>query len=187
MEDNRIEGFGKQKAHGTQISTDAETSKLVMKSSDKGCRVSSFAESVKCFSIFMAYRITVNPTLALALTSSTNVMAELAHPDRGYPVDKWLAYDARLRTMAARQSKNLELWSTVHTDTKHRTCLTSSTTSRDHEHKTWLHMTEGHDQQWLTNHVAEDDICYRYNRGHCTKKPCPSDFIQPTTYYMCIA
>ncbi|GAU92095.1 hypothetical protein RvY_04224 [Ramazzottius varieornatus] len=83
----------------------------------------------------MAYRITVNPALALPMTSYMNIMAELAHPDRGYLVGKWLAYDARLRTMATCQPKNLELWSTIHTDTKHRTCPISSTTSRDHEHK----------------------------------------------------
>ncbi|GAV06505.1 hypothetical protein RvY_16480 [Ramazzottius varieornatus] len=183
--ENRIPGAEKTKGHSTQVTTDAETGQLVLKPATKVSSITTFTEYVECFTVLMAYRVTVNPKLALPMTSYLNFMAELAHPDRGFPSDKWLAYDARLRITAARYPTDLSLWSTVHADIKQRTCLTNSngpSISREHGHKVQVRVTESYNQPFRTNPAADGEICKRYNRGQCPDEPCPNAFSHSCSY-----
>ncbi|GAU99939.1 hypothetical protein RvY_10870 [Ramazzottius varieornatus] len=114
------------------------------------------------------------------MTNCMNVMAELAHPDRGYPLQKWLAYEARLRILAARKPKDLSFWSTAHSETKQHTCLTNShgsTTSRDHAHNVQLRVTESFNQPFGTFSAKDREFCQRFSRGQCNDKPCPNGFV----------
>lgn len=72
--------------------------------------ICDFVSWTRAYYVFMAYRVNAYPEVTLPMLRYQDIIASLADPIKGYPLNLWFSYDSQFRPSMSIRPTDFEMW-----------------------------------------------------------------------------